>query len=220
MFVPNWFTAVPSWVTSLNFIGVLLVIGALAILLGPPIAGKIIMVRKHRGYEQAIRESREHRIQRDAFFAGQPSVRREVTALPMRRELTAVKPPRGFLELSADYEGIDYQKIMPASERHSKTSQKVSAEVAARALQTPTEEYRIYEAEIVEDTPLSDADRAFLADPLGSWVLPPERPIDLLPTADETFRALIERNWGNAAAMDIDTEWHDWNLYSKEEALA
>jgi hypothetical protein len=73
-------------------------------------------------------------------------------------------------------------------------------------------------AEVHEET---DAERAFWADPLGSWSYPPEEDgPHFLPEADGTFNRLVEAGWGEWAARDIDVEWEAWNLYQAEAVPA
>lgn len=77
------------------------------------------------------------------------------------------------------------------------------------------------EAELVELDPEYKAERAFYADPLGSWVLPPETEAPhFLPEADYTFRNMVECGWLTGIGADIDLEWEAWNLYEREGTTA
>lgn len=80
----------------------------------------------------------------------------------------------------------------------------------------------VFDAEILEpdDDGLTEAERQFLADPLGSWLLPPLDEYDFLPTADEAVSFLLRVDLLTGAGMDIDAEWASWNLYAKEESNA
>lgn len=72
-----------------------------------------------------------------------------------------------------------------------------------------------YEAELV-DVNIEEADAAeaaFWADPLGSWVLPPDEHVAaFLPEADHVFRNMVDMGRLTGVGMDIDTEWEAWNL--------
>ena len=246
MFIIDWVRHVPAFVMSLNFLAILLVLGAILLLVGPPLAGKLILVRRRRYYDAAIRETRERRYclkhaqEREAertaiderlsnFFS---DTEQPAAALATRRldAVTLFDPPpkRGWmkpleqrrptlLELVVEYD----PPAMLATQGHTEPVQLpvlggIPADVAARALREPTEEVSIIDGEVIE---LTEADKAFLADPLGSWVLPPVERTQYLPLADQTFHALLDARWGRWAAEDIDAEWRDWNLYTKEYEL-
>lgn len=89
---------------------------------------------------------------------------------------------------------------------------------AGWAIQEPAA--NVFDAELMEegDDGLSEAERQFLADPLGSWLLPPLDEYDFLPTADEAVSALLEADLLSGVGMDIDTEWASWNLYEGANA--
>ena len=78
----------------------------------------------------------------------------------------------------------------------------------------------VFDAEILEedDDGLSEAERQFLADPLGSWLLPPLDEYDLLPTADAAVSFLVQSDLLTGEGMDIDVEWASWNLYEGANA--
>jgi hypothetical protein len=267
MLVIEWDKAIPHFVTSLNFLAIALVIGALALLVGPPLLGRWVMARSRRKNAEFIAEYQKGHTRE--FFLDSPQrgylppARKNLVipsgilrpgdkillhaegefrtpagltaadlAFNARSEeqaklLDAWRRP-GLLQMTADYEGIEPPRLaLSASERQAEPVQSAVVRPAEgsqayfNALATPTDAYRLVveEGELVEDLPLTEADRAFLADPLGSWVLPPVETIEHLPLADETFRALIDANWGHAAAQDIDAEWRAWDLYDEEEVL-
>jgi hypothetical protein len=76
----------------------------------------------------------------------------------------------------------------------------------------------VFDAEIVEegDDGFTEEERQFLADPLGSWLLPPLDEFDFLPTADEAVSFLVQADLLTGEGIDIDTEWAAWNLYASE----
>lgn len=76
------------------------------------------------------------------------------------------------------------------------------------------------DAEMVEAE--TEAERQFHADPLGSWVLPPEveEEYDFLPTADEAVSFLISQDLLTGEGLGLDAEWEAWNLYEREEISA
>jgi hypothetical protein len=78
----------------------------------------------------------------------------------------------------------------------------------------------VFDAEIVEegDDGLSEAERQFLADPLGSWLLLPLDEYDFLPTADQAVSFLLRADLLTGEGMDIETEWAAWNLYEGANA--
>jgi hypothetical protein len=63
----------------------------------------------------------------------------------------------------------------------------------------------VIDAEVVETE--TEAERLFYADPLSSWVMPPEAEYNYLPEAHQTFRDLVARNWLTGVGADIETEW-------------
>jgi hypothetical protein len=75
----------------------------------------------------------------------------------------------------------------------------------------------IIDAEIVETE--TEDERLFRANPLDSWVLPPqEDEPEYLPEADRTFRDLVARNWLTGEGADLSAEWEPW--YATEESYA
>lgn len=78
----------------------------------------------------------------------------------------------------------------------------------------------VFDAEIMadDDDGLTEAERQFLADPLGSWLLPPLDEYDFLPTADEAVSFLLQADLLTGEGMDIDAEWASWNLYEGANA--
>jgi len=72
-----------------------------------------------------------------------------------------------------------------------------------------------YEAELVDVAApeVSEAEAAFWADPLGSWVLPPEaEQPDFLPEAVTVFNTMVSLGRLTGIGQDIDAEWEAWNL--------
>lgn len=76
-------------------------------------------------------------------------------------------------------------------------------------------------AEVVGETGLTDAEQAWLADPLASVCLPPE-PLEEhgTPLAHQAFDILVAMNALSGEGADLDTEWEAWNLYEKQESYA
>lgn len=68
----------------------------------------------------------------------------------------------------------------------------------------------------------TQAEQQFRADPLGSWVLPPEVEFrdDSLPTAQDAFEFLVLTDRLSGEGFGIDAEWEAWNLYEKDEVFA
>jgi hypothetical protein len=69
-----------------------------------------------------------------------------------------------------------------------------------------------YEEELKEAE--EAAIRAFLADPLGAWYVPPavQDHTTYLPEADNTFRLLVQRNKLTGEGATVSAEWEDWKL--------
>lgn len=72
----------------------------------------------------------------------------------------------------------------------------------------------VYEADLVE--PEGAAEAAFAADPLGSWVLPPEWADVEEREFDKTFRCMVALGLLTAEGFEIDTEWDNWYSNSFE----
>ena len=183
-----------------TFIALSLGVGMFAVVAAPILAGRAIERARHRDALRAVAEAR--------------TVVLDAVVLPFRYTRKAPSDGRtATLELgSAPSPAIVIVEPERPNLRVVPAPAWIGEETGAHSI---VEEYAAT-LDYWSETKASEAERAFYADPLASWCLPPEFEVpDFLPEADGTFKLLAERGLLTGVGADIDTEWEAWNLYEQ-----
>lgn len=201
------------------------------LLFGGPIAGYLIM-RSRRKAVDRMRVSNEARY--DDFFSEPAPIVHALPAAKLQEEETLHDAPvivmhrsrvTGALELMShafDPEPVPEVAELPTRELTWSTREQWQEAKATAVAEHPewlyegTTEHDTLEyldGEIVVGNCL--AEEAFLNDPLGSWVAPPEALLEAdeyLPEANRVFEQMVSKGWLTGEGADLDAEWKAWNL--------
>lgn len=182
-----------------------------------PFAGYLVTRHRRREVERAMR------AETVTFFSPEPH--EPARAATTRRELPEIQV---FGMNRSRVLNLDVAVPVVASlGRHSADGARPSVtETFARATSGVADD--VVDAELVRIDPLEDtmsidmaelvelteAERAFAADPLNSWCHPIDVEFAHTPLAAEAMAFLIEEERLSGAGVDVDAEWKSWNLTS------
>jgi hypothetical protein len=204
-----------------------------AVLLGAlPFAGWILEKRRARESLDAYRD-----FHGENFFANQPDSREEPIWVPSR-----VGIPQRFGALDVTFAGasaIDSSPttivtvLPPAVPELFPAFEGAEPEEPDHDLDSPehgedeseslpdwgvTGSFAILE-DLIEEAEIEDeASEAFRADPLSTWLLPPEDDAIEAAEFDKSFRRMVALGFLTGEGADIETEWAAWNLYEGANA--
>lgn len=215
--IPAELRAAPSWAIIVGAILlVVLIVGA------GPFAG-LCIERSRRA--AALRAGRQGSATRENFFAGQPDLGQRFGAL----DVTFAGRPKSPERLSVTYvdsaptvviKTVETTRVMEVEVFRYQEPALFEAPEPADESPKPwaemqhTQEWnfvQVYGADLEEAE--SDALKAFAADPLGSWVIPPEDDEVSEVEFEKSFRRMVALGILTGYGIETDNHvWKSWNL--------
>lgn len=224
----NTVRSAPPWLTiGLIILAVVLMVG------GGPVAGLVIMHRRHKEVARALAKQGAGRSPEMAEYfrdtKPEPQVRRSLAAQPFgaldvtfagvpqavdSSPTMPLKPVEPEPEPATEPVPLSEEPTIPIEPNEPISEPTGPAEPRWATMTAEFDVVAVLEAEVIEAE--DEATKLFRADPLRSWVMPPLEEMDFLPEADRVFRDLVARNWLTGEGAEISADWEPWYSDSRE----